>query len=158
MKRIWRWFKENLLKIARIDSTPFKIAVGIAMGAFIAIFPITGFQFLTGLVLSIIFRVNKVAVVVTTQLVCNPLTLPFIVLFDFRIGNKFLHSNTTVTVQTVRTLLRNVNFRNFISALGSFAKPIFLGSAVIAPLVAIIAFVLGHFLVSKFKRQRLSKP
>jgi len=65
MKRMWRWFKESFLKIARIDSTPVKIAVGIGLGAFIAIFPITGFQFLTGLFLSIIFRVNKIAVVVT---------------------------------------------------------------------------------------------
>lgn len=151
MKRIWRWFKESFLKIARIDSTPVKIAVGIGLGAFIAIFPITGFQFLTGLFLSIIFRVNKIAVVVTTQLVCNPLTLPFIIYLDFKVGEKILKYNSSLTIQSIRLLLKEINFRNFFSVLGNIAKPTFLGSATIAPIIALIAFVLGYFLIKKFK-------
>ena len=151
MKRIWKLFKEKLLKIARIDSTPVKIATGIGLGAFIAMFPITGFQFLTGLLLAFIFRVNRIAVVVTTQLICNPLTLPFLVFLDFKIGEKILRYDSFMTLQAMRVLLKDVNFRNIFTVLGSIAKPLFLGSAVIAPFISIVAFVIGYFFVQKFK-------
>lgn len=158
MKRIWRWLKESFLKIARLDSTPLKIAIGIGLGAFIAMFPIIGFQFLTGLLLSIIFRVNKVSVVITTQIVCNPLSLPFLFFLDFKVGEKILRINSSLTIHSFRLLLREVNFRNFFTALGDIAKPLYLGSAVTAPVIGLIAFVVGYFLIKKFKKKKEKKP
>lgn len=153
MKRIWMWLKRNLLRIARIDSTPLKIAMGIGLGAFIAMFPITGFQFLTGLFLAFIFRVNKIAVVVTTQVVCNPLTLPFLIFLNFEIGRKMLTYSPILSIQSIRLLLKDVNFDNFFAALGDIAKPLFLGSIITGPIIGLIAFAVGYFLIKKFKER-----
>jgi uncharacterized protein (DUF2062 family) len=154
MRRIWRWFKAKILTIARIDSTPVKVAVGIGLGAFIAMFPITGFQFLTGLLLSFLFRVNKVAVVVTTQLVCNPLTLPFLFFLDYKVGEKILGLQSSMTLQSIKLLLSEMNITNFLSVLGAVARPLYLGSAVTGPVVGLVAFAIGFFLVRAFKRRK----
>ncbi len=149
MRCIWKWLRNSFLKIARIDSTPIKIAVGIGIGAFIAMFPITGFQFLTGVLLALIFRVNKVAVVVTTQVVCNPLTLPFVFFLDFKVGEKILGMDSSLNVHSIRLLLGEMTFRNFFGILGNIAKPLYLGSAVTAPVVGLMAFALGYLLLKR---------
>jgi uncharacterized protein (DUF2062 family) len=153
MKRLFKWIKEKVLQIARIDSTPLKIAVGIGLGAFIAMWPITGFQFITGILLSLLFRVNKVAVVVTTQLLCNPLTLPFVFFLDYKVGEKLLGHSSMMTVESFRLLLNEVSFRNLFTVLGAVAKPLYLGSMVMSPVAGLIAFGLGFILIRRFKRK-----
>jgi uncharacterized protein (DUF2062 family) len=157
MKRIWRSIRRNVIKIASIDSTPIKIAAGIGIGGFIAMFPITGFQFITGIILSIIFRVNKVAVVVTTQLICNPLTLAFLFFLDFKIGEKLLGIDSSITLQSIRLLLEEANLKNFFSVIKGIAKPLYLGSAVTGPIVGLLAFAIGYLLVKRFKRRLIGK-
>lgn len=152
MKRLWRWFREKLITIARIDSTPSRIAAGIGVGAFIAMFPITGFQFATGLLLSFVFRVNKIAVVATTQVLCNPLTLPFLFFLDYKVGERLLGHDTSMTLEAFRTLMAEVTFRNAFIVFRAIAKPLYLGSAVTAPFIGIVAFAVGFFLVKRFKR------
>ncbi len=66
-------------------------------------------------------------------------------------GEKILKYNSSLTIQSIRLLLKEINFRNLFSVLGNIAKPTFLGSATIAPIIALIAFVLGYFLIKKFK-------
>jgi|GEM_PF-1116969 len=157
MKRIWRWIRSSFIKIARIDSTPVKIAVGIGIGALIAMMPITGFQFLTGVLLSFIFRVNKVAVVVTTQLVCNPVTLPFLFFFNFKVGQKLIGNSSVVTLSSLRQVLHTANFKNFYTVLGSILKPLFLGSAITAPVIGLVAFGIGYLLIRKLKTKSHSQ-
>lgn len=154
MKRLWRWLREKVLAIARIDSTPPRIAAGIGVGAFIAMFPITGFQFLTGLALSFIFRVNKIAVVATTQLLCNPLTLPFLFFLDYKIGERLLGHDSAMTLEAFRILLREASIRNAFVVFKTVAAPLYLGSAVTGPCLGLIAFVAGYFFVKRFKRKR----
>ncbi len=152
MKRLWRWFREKFLKIARIDSTPGRIAAGIGLGAFIAMFPITGFQFLAGLALSFIFRVNKIAVVVSTQVLCNPLTLPFLFFLDYKIGERLLGHDSSLTLEAFRMLVREASITNAFVVFKAVAAPLYLGSAVTGPCSGLIAFIVGYFLIKRFKR------
>lgn len=158
MKRIWQWLKNNIIRIASIDSTPLRIALGIGLGTLIAMFPITGFQFITGLILSFLFRINKIAVVVTTQLVCNPLTLPLLIFFNFKLGGKIIGIDTQMTLSTIKVLLKDVNIRNFFAAFSVIAKPIFLGSAVTGPLAGSIAFAAGYYVIKKYKERHIKAP
>jgi uncharacterized protein (DUF2062 family) len=151
MKRLFQWFRNKLITIAKIDSTPVKIAVGVGMGAFIAMFPITGFQFLSGILLSFIFRVNKIAVVVTTQVLCNPLTLPFLFFLDYKMGERILGYDTSMTLEVFRMLMRDVSVRNAFAVFTTIAKPLYLGSAIMAPFIGLIAFAVGFFLVKRFR-------
>ncbi|TET22919.1 MAG: DUF2062 domain-containing protein [Candidatus Cloacimonadota bacterium] len=153
MKRLWKWLRDKLIIIIRIDSTPAKIAAGVGVGAFIAMFPITGFQFLTGLLLSFIFRVNRIAVVLTTQLVCNPLTMSFLFFLDYKVGEKVLGYDSSVTLDALKLLIRQSNFGNFFAVLASVAKPLYLGAAIMAPCIGIAAFALSYFLIKTFKRR-----
>ncbi len=153
MKRLWRWFRNKLITIARVDSTPVKIAAGIGVGAFIAMFPITGFQFLTGLFLSFVFRINKIAVVATTQAVCNPLTMVFLFFLNYKVGELILGHETSITLEAFRVLIAEVSFRNASMVFTTIAKPLYLGSAAIAPCIGFAAFVVGYFLVKRFKRR-----
>jgi uncharacterized protein (DUF2062 family) len=153
MKRLWRWLRNKLITIARIDSTPRRIAAGIGVGAFIAMFPITGFQFLTGLLLSFVFRINKIAVVATTQVLCNPLTLPFLFFLDYKVGERILGYDTSMTLEAFRMLMDEVSFRNAFVVFKTIAKPLYLGSAVTGPCIGLLTFVFGYFLVRRFKRR-----
>lgn len=87
MKKIFTGgIAENIRTLARIDSSPEKIAGSIALGTFIGSLPITGFQNLTTILLSFVLRLNKIGSILSLEMYSNPVTLPFICYADFRIG------------------------------------------------------------------------
>lgn len=157
MKRIWRWFRGKVISIARIDSTPRRIAAGVGIGAFIAMFPITGFQFLTGLLFSFLFRVNRIAVVATTQVVCNPVTMAFLFFLDYKVGELILGHDSSMTLSAFKMLMSEVSFTNAFVVFKTVAKPLYLGSAVTAPCIGLVAFGIGYFLVKRFKHKHRNR-
>jgi uncharacterized protein (DUF2062 family) len=157
MRRLFQWFRNKVITIAKLDSTPVKIAIGVGVGAFIAMFPITGFQFLSGILLSFILRINKIAVVVTTQVLCNPLTLPFLFFLDYKVGERILGYDTSMTLEAFRMLIREMSLRNAFTVFTTIAKPLYLGSAITAPFAGLIAFAVGFLLIRRFRRREARK-
>jgi len=82
--RFWGLLKGKLIRIATLDSTPRKVACAVGIGMFVGMLPITGFQIWTGVALSFLLRVNRIGVVLSSQLLCNPLPLPFIFFFNIK--------------------------------------------------------------------------
>ena len=65
MVRIWRWLKDKVVAIAKLDSTPPKIAGSVALGAFIGMVPLIWLQTWIALFLSFILRVNKIGTILS---------------------------------------------------------------------------------------------
>ena len=76
-------------RIIHIDDSPKRIAMGVALGLFLAWLPLIGLQMLIALGLSFIFKANKF-VSVAFVWVSNPFTIPLIYFPNFLVGRAIL--------------------------------------------------------------------
>lgn len=74
------------------EGSPSQVASGFALGFYVSLLPILGFQTITALALTFLFRGNKVACLVGlhVHLVFLPV-YPLIFLLEYHIGQHFLH-------------------------------------------------------------------
>ncbi len=158
VQRVWRLLRSNLIKIATLDSSPRKIACGVGVGMLVGMLPITGFQMWTGVALSFLLRLNKVAVVLSSQFLCNPLTLPFLFFFNLKVGERVLgYEQSSVSLSVFRMLIRQASFRNFFTVFANIAKPLYLGSIIVAPLVGGLGYWLALTAIKSHQRRRLKR-
>src|SRR3954463_10108703 len=83
--KLWLWPRVSwrrstlyyLKRILRLSGTPYAIAMGSALGAFVSVTPFIGFHFVITLVLAWLLRSNMIAGVIATG-IGNPATYPFI--------------------------------------------------------------------------------
>ena len=86
MLKIFKATKIHLLKILEIKSSPHSIALGFAVGTFIALLPTFGFGAFIGLFLLLIFEnMNKVSLL-SAFVIWNPLILAPIYYLSYRFG------------------------------------------------------------------------
>jgi len=87
-----RRFKDHSAKLFVIKDTPHSIALGAAIGILLGFTPLFGLKTLLALLLAALFRVNKIASVVTVSLhdLFFPLW-PLLYRFQFAIGYWLLH-------------------------------------------------------------------
>src|SRR5690606_36543424 len=84
-KGLWQIIKEEALKPDESNSSK---AASIGFGLFMGIVPIWGFQLLTGIPLSIYFRLNKV-LFITAANISLPPAIPFILFASYKFGGLF---------------------------------------------------------------------
>lgn len=84
---ITRLYKYYSLRVRRLRGSPRDLAGGIAIGIFIGLTPTIPFH--TGLILIFAFitRTSFIAGVISSWIVCNPLTTPFVYYIATVIGN-----------------------------------------------------------------------
>ena len=151
MRIIWRKVGTIIKKIAYLDSTPPKIAGSVALGTFIGSIPMTGLQNATALLLSIIFRVNKVGTILSLELYSNPLTLPFICYANFKIGQFLLgQSSSPLHWKHFRTLDWTMIFE--------IAKPLFLGSIALGSVIALVMYPVSLCLILHCRKRKANVP
>ena len=76
--------KQHFIELTKIHTSPHSIAVGFALGTFIAILPIPGFHILLALLIVFIYEnINKVALF-AAFIVWNPFMLPFVYYLSFK--------------------------------------------------------------------------
>ena len=150
MRGVARKFFEAVKKIAVPNSSPRQIAGSVGVGTFVGCIPITGCQIWLALLLSIIFRVNKLRTVLSLQLFSNPLTLVFICYFDYKIG-RFLLRDTVPGI--TRDYFHGFGWEKLID----IAKPLFLGSIVLACIVAPVAYTATLVAVSRLRRNSVDR-
>ena len=132
---------ESIKTIARIDSTPEKIAGSIALGTFVGSFPITGLQNLTTIFLSVMLRLNKVGSVLSLEMYSNPLTLPFICYVDLRIGYFLLGRQPG--------LLRWADFKSLNwKIISETAGTLFTGSLFVGIVISSVAYLIAFKLIT----------
>jgi uncharacterized protein (DUF2062 family) len=86
MLKIFEVTKKHILKILQLKSSPHSIALGFAIGTFIALLPTFGFGAFIGLFLLLIFEnINKISLL-SSFVIWNPLILAPIYYLSYKFG------------------------------------------------------------------------
>lgn len=142
-----RKFKKNLVRLLRLNNSPPEIALGIAIGVFIAILPVYGFHTILVIIAAIIVRpANKIAILLGTNISLPP-TLPFITWTGYDIGRFFLKGDYPPLTWSDFT---NVTFKKILD----YYPPLFLGSIILGIICAAVFYFLTYFIVKKLKDRK----
>ena len=117
IRRIERFI---MYRILHADDTPHRLALGIALGIFIAWTPTIGFQMILVLLLAPLFRANG-RVALPMVWISNPLTLFVIYGPNYWLGNHLLRLFTDrpeITFQRLKELLNIYNLSHLIENAG----------------------------------------
>jgi uncharacterized protein len=82
--------KDYIIKFSKKGLTPHEIALGVALGIFVAFIPLFGTHTITAIALASLLRVNTLIVLLSTQ-ISNPVTFPFQLFLSAEIGSLILH-------------------------------------------------------------------
>lgn len=155
--------KYYFLKLLRLRGTPHSIAMGAAIGVFIGLTPTIPFHTILILALTILSRTSFIAGLITSVLVCNPLTYIPIYYFSLLIGN--LVTPFTVNWEKLKTVLDVVlsdaslemRIKPLLSLGYEAATVMLVGGTVLALPFGIASYYICHFLVISFRRKRRQK-
>lgn len=167
---MWRKARRFFVhKILHADDTPHRIALGVAVGTFVAFTPTVGFQMFIAVAIAAALRVNKV-VCIPLVWITNPVTLVPIYAVCFSLGNALLGTadaaQGTATVGQIQTLdvqMRAGGFSRLVEA--EFWKELFLfvtrvgaelwvGCLIIGVVAATPAYFLSRWGVTTYREQR----
>lgn len=128
---------------------PWEIALGVAIGVFIAILPLYGFHTLLVVIFALLIpHANKIAILVGTNISLPP-TLPFITWAGYSIGRLLLGDKyPAMSWQMFKNFSRRSIF--------DFYYPLFVGSVILGLGCALIFYFVTLFFL-KWKR-RNKKP
>ena len=142
-------------RILHAGDPPHNLALGIAVGLFVALLPLVGIQMGLALGLAWLIRANK-AVAVTLVWISNPLTMVPIYYPGYWLGCKLLNMPTggrwIELVQSNESA--SVKFRAFMDNLQDFAGPLFLGTFVVATLVGVISYYVSLAIIRSYRLRR----
>ena len=85
------------IRLRRLKGDPKKIAWGMALGVFIGVTPTIPFHMISALALAHLLRISRVAAVMGCW-ISNPITVPPLYYFSFKLGQWLLYPNETLTL------------------------------------------------------------
>ncbi len=137
--------KERIKRLLKLHSSPPEIALGVAIGVFIAILPLYGLHTALVIVAAFLIRpANKIAILLGTN-VSTILTFPFITWGGYNIGKFVLRDHypslqwQTFRVFSYKTLLH-------------FYYPLFIGSVILGILLAALFYFITFWLVARWQK------
>jgi hypothetical protein len=152
--------------ILHLNDTPEAVALGTALGVFIAMTPTVGIQMLMVLVVHTIFRANRLAGILMVYL-SNPLTLIPIYWLDYVVGSVILgrqlytYEAFTERARVVHELVDRWEFwevtRQFVEVSGDLAGPTLLGGCVVGTVLAVPCYFLTRAGVRAHRARRAAK-
>ena len=143
-------------RVLRVDDTPRRIALGVAIGIFITWTPTIGFQMILTVALAWLLGANKL-VGVPFVWISNPATAWFIYYPNYWVGNKILGGDWPKPdfikgmrwngswVRTVQTWWTEI-YRAI--------PPLFLGSILMGLMLGAIAYFATYYAVVKYREHR----
>lgn len=160
---IARTAKYYFLKLLRLRGTPHSIAMGAAIGVFIGLTPTIPFHTILILSLTVVSRTSFVAGLISSLLVCNPLTYIPQYYIALLIGNAVtpFTLNWDKVKAVLDVILSDVSLEERIQPLLSLGYEAIVvmmaGGVVLALPFAIASYYLCHFLIVSFRRKRRQK-
>ncbi len=160
---IARTGKYYFLKLLRLRGTPHSIAMGAAIGVFIGLTPTIPFHTITILAISVITRTSLIAALITSVVVCNPLTYIAIYYFSLVLGN--LATPFTLNWEKIKSVLNVVLSDGSLEtriqpllSMGYEATIVMLvGGTVLALPFAILTYYSFLFLIVSYRKKRRQK-
>lgn len=158
----WWWYVSPqawLRNIVSQEDTPHSIALGTAIGTFIAFTPTVGIQMIVVLLLAWLckplFRFNKIAALLAVY-ISNPVTTLPIYWFNYWIGTCFIEGD--LTREHLAELLRYEGFVAWWKSLWELTIeigwPLLLGSAIVGAICALIAYPLVKWLATTIDHRK----
>ncbi|MBU1726811.1 MAG: DUF2062 domain-containing protein [Candidatus Omnitrophica bacterium] len=143
-------FKELIKDLVRLNNTPPEIALGVAIGVFIAITPLYGLHTVMFLAAAILVRrANKIAILLGTNISIPP-TLPFISWAAYDIG-RFILNNGYPPLSW--SYFKNMTFKR----LWEFYLPLFIGSLILGLILAVIFYFITLIAVNIIRKRRVKR-
>lgn len=156
MRRLKRFF---VYRVLHVDDTPHRIALGVAIGVFVAWTPTIGLQMILTVLLAAAFRANRV-VGVPFVWISNPLTIgpiygPNFLLGKFLLGGDY-HAPDFRQAMTASGSWWGQTFVNGLvawwTATWDALEPLWLGSLVVGLLLGVIAYFSMRYAVTSYRR------
>ena len=142
-RNLFRKFKKKGFKrfivedLIRHQDSSKKKALSIALGVFIGLLPLWGFQTIIVLFLALLFRLNKVISFSFSNISFPPL-IPFVILISFKVGDLFFGTETYYSIDSIKE-----NFQ-----LTNHLKTYLVGSVIFSTLAAFAFGLLGYLVFS----------
>ena len=151
------------LRFIRLKGHPGVLARGVAIGTFIGITPTIPFHTILALISAFVFRGSKVAALLSSILVSNPLTFLPQYYLSWQIGNWLIpgkHSWDDVSV-LINAIINGGNFGPTLAALGEIGIDsilILLGGGIVLALpFTFVFYCLSYLFFSTIHKKRLEK-
>jgi uncharacterized protein (DUF2062 family) len=137
-------------RIVRLSDSPHAIAVGFAVGFFVAWSPLFGLHYLIAVVLAFVLRGNVLAAVLSTT-IGNPLTVPAMWVADFKLGERILgaHHFRRIAVQVPETLAHHS-----FDAILPILKPMLIGWALLGSVSGLVSYFIVRAAVQAYQHAR----
>ena len=155
--------KYHYLRFIRLRGKPSVLARGVAVGTFIGITPTIPLHTALALVLAYIVRGSKVAALLTTILVSNPITFFLQYYISFRIGNWIIPGNVSweKMSELMEAITTGANFNESFTALGHMGLDalfiLLIGGSILATPFTIAAYILSFMFFSTIQQKRREK-
>jgi len=151
-------------RVMHVDDTPHRIALGVAIGIFVAWTPTIGLQMVLTLVLSVLLRANKLVGLPFVWL-SNPLTVIPIYYPSYRLGRWMLGSHAAAPdfekIFTVEGTWWGEIWLNRIHAWWTASWhafwPLWLGSLVVATVLGVATYFILYRLIVLYRLRRLHR-
>lgn len=161
--RWWSSPRTLLRHILMLDDTPHSVALGTAIGMFIAMTPTVGIQMILvivfGFLTARLFRFNRVAALIAVY-VSNPATIVPIYYLDYKVGTLFVEGN-----YTRGDFVRILEYHSFsewketmVSLLFDVGTPLVLGSLLVAAVCAAMTYPAILMLIKSAGRAAPLRP
>jgi uncharacterized protein (DUF2062 family) len=143
--------------ILTLQDSAHAIALGTAIGLFIAWTPTVGLHMILVVGLCLLFRANKVAGLIAVY-VSNPITFVPMYWLDYWVGAIFLHQD--LTYEELKTILSYQGWEGFKMAFWricvELAGPMWLGGVLLAVLHAVPGYYLTLWGIARYRNKSLA--
>jgi hypothetical protein len=145
--------------ILMLDDTPHSIALGTAIGLFVAWTPTVGIHMILVVALSALLRANKVAGLIAVY-ISNPLTIVPMYWLGYRLGAVVLDKG--ITYQELKAALSHHGWSQWWAAFWKLcvelAGPMWLGGLVLAFASAVPGYYVTRWAVQRFRHPGAGRP
>jgi len=155
-----RWLADRLRAVLKLDDTPSRIALALAVGVFISCTPFYGLQTLLSLAVATVFRLNKAATVTGTWLNL-PWFAPFVYGLALHIGGLIVPDPQGIDAAAVAELLRtssSLSATNVIQLLRDVSVALLIGTAVVGAVAGAVTYVAAFVLLRRRRARGMMSP
>src|SRR5262247_2276271 len=146
--------RSALRNLLNLDDPPERTALAFAIGAFIGFSPLLGLHMILAALVSVIWRLNKLAIL-TGSFLSNPWTIAPIVGASWALGRLIIGSPPVELPQASLSGLFTAEFWSLIAAQWRQLLPFAVGSMILSIVSAAISYPLMLYILRNYRRAYL---
>jgi hypothetical protein len=146
-----RWLRRTGQILLHVEESPSRVALAFALGVFIAFFPILGIHTGLALVLAVLLRLNKVAILAGAW-INNPWTIAPMYSAGTLLGCFVLGVSPTSLSEIDWSLSGREFYASLAAGLRPLLMPFVVGNLVLGAAAAFVSFLALRFLLTRQKR------